>query len=227
MTISNLMTTKDVARRLGVSTRTVQRRVEAGGLTVAHRMPGYRGDLLFDPADVDALVRSLVEAGHEDPQPEAEVTRGTPDVAADPDNPASALDDAAQLADTARTERVAAMAGPHDAGLDAKDDLESRSLTSSGGQRDAEALGHLAVGPGRLCGRNGDALVSAGVEERRTSLVGLGGTREETHEVIVAAVEADVQPTGSGSLARVGAPAGGRAGIPEPAPASTTDEVTR
>lgn len=33
--------------------------------------------------------------------------------------------------------------------------------------------------------------------------------------------------TDSGSLARVGAPAGGRAGIPEPAPASTTDEVAR
>lgn len=59
MTISNLMTTKDVARRLGVSPRTVQRRVEAGGLRVAHRMPGYRGDLLFDPADVDALADEL------------------------------------------------------------------------------------------------------------------------------------------------------------------------
>lgn len=44
----DLLTTRDVAEALGVSTREVARRVEAGALEPAVKLPGLRGAFLFD-----------------------------------------------------------------------------------------------------------------------------------------------------------------------------------
>lgn len=50
-----LITAAQVAERLGVSVRTVQRRAAAGELPVAMQVPGYRGALLFDPEQIADL----------------------------------------------------------------------------------------------------------------------------------------------------------------------------
>jgi excisionase family DNA binding protein len=52
---TDLIGTADAARRLGVSRSTLTRRVEAGELEPAMRVPGYRGPLLFERADIEAL----------------------------------------------------------------------------------------------------------------------------------------------------------------------------
>lgn len=44
-----LLSTRDVARRLGVTPQQVARLVRTGGLEVAARGPGVRGPMLFDP----------------------------------------------------------------------------------------------------------------------------------------------------------------------------------
>lgn len=44
-----LVTTRDVALALGVSTREVARRVERGELEPAAKLPGLRGAYLFAP----------------------------------------------------------------------------------------------------------------------------------------------------------------------------------
>lgn len=50
-----LLSTRAVAARLDVDARTVHRMVKRGDIAPAFTTPGYRGDLLFDPAAVDAL----------------------------------------------------------------------------------------------------------------------------------------------------------------------------
>lgn len=51
-----LMTTFEVAVRLGCSISTVQRRARSGELRPAQKLPGPNGALLFDPRDVDRLL---------------------------------------------------------------------------------------------------------------------------------------------------------------------------
>jgi excisionase family DNA binding protein len=51
--MSDHLTPRAAAARLGVSTRTLRRYVAAGLLTPASRTPGGHGR--FDPADLDAL----------------------------------------------------------------------------------------------------------------------------------------------------------------------------
>ena len=53
--MAQLLTSKDVAARLGITVRQVSRLVERGKLTFAAQAPGPRGAFLFDPADIDAL----------------------------------------------------------------------------------------------------------------------------------------------------------------------------
>jgi excisionase family DNA binding protein len=48
----NLLTTRQVADRLGVTVSTVSRWAKFGDITVAARLPGKRGQMLFDPVDV-------------------------------------------------------------------------------------------------------------------------------------------------------------------------------
>lgn len=55
MSSLSLMTTKEMAAAIGVSTRTVARMVEAGTLEPAAQAPGTRGAYLFDPAEVGKL----------------------------------------------------------------------------------------------------------------------------------------------------------------------------
>lgn len=50
-----VLTTREVAKALGVHVRTVHRMAEDGRLSPTVRVPGYKGPLLFDPADVEAL----------------------------------------------------------------------------------------------------------------------------------------------------------------------------
>jgi len=50
-----LITTRDVAAVLGVSTREVARRVERGDLEPAAKLPGIRGAYLFHRAPIEAL----------------------------------------------------------------------------------------------------------------------------------------------------------------------------
>jgi excisionase family DNA binding protein len=51
-----LITTAEVAARANVSVRTVTRWVNAGKLTVALKVPGQTGAMLFDASEVDALI---------------------------------------------------------------------------------------------------------------------------------------------------------------------------
>jgi hypothetical protein len=53
--ISTLLTSAQVAERLGCDIRTVHRHHKAGKLPAAMRVPGYKGALLFDPEVVDLL----------------------------------------------------------------------------------------------------------------------------------------------------------------------------
>lgn len=55
MSTPRLLSTREVARRLSVDTRTVHRMVKSGRLTPALKVPGYRGALLFDPDVVPEL----------------------------------------------------------------------------------------------------------------------------------------------------------------------------
>lgn len=54
------MTTSQVSRRLGRSVRTVHRMVEAGRLK-ATRVPGYKGPLLFDRAEIERVRAELAQ----------------------------------------------------------------------------------------------------------------------------------------------------------------------
>jgi len=55
MTSSGLVSSREAARRLGCSHRTVIRLVERGELEPSVKVPGYRGAYLFDPDHVRAL----------------------------------------------------------------------------------------------------------------------------------------------------------------------------
>lgn len=55
MPTSELLPSRDVADRLGVHIRTVHRLVKSGQLEAALVAPGYRGDFLFDPAEVERV----------------------------------------------------------------------------------------------------------------------------------------------------------------------------
>ena len=57
MSKPRLLAAAEVAARLQVSPRTVARYAEQGRLKPAMRLPGLRGALLFDPADVERLAR--------------------------------------------------------------------------------------------------------------------------------------------------------------------------
>lgn len=58
-----LITTRDAARRLGVSVRKVSRLVAEGHLAPARTLPyGRRGAFLFDPEDVKRLAAAREEA---------------------------------------------------------------------------------------------------------------------------------------------------------------------
>lgn len=52
-----LLTSPEASRILGVSIRTVHRRVAAGDLTPVRQLPGPNGAYLFHRADVEALLR--------------------------------------------------------------------------------------------------------------------------------------------------------------------------
>lgn len=57
-----LLTTTQAAERLGISTRTLTRRVEDREIEPSHRLPGLRGAMLFDADDVDAYADRLEAA---------------------------------------------------------------------------------------------------------------------------------------------------------------------
>ena len=50
-----MLTTKEAADKLGVSTRTVQRMADERTLNPTVRYPGQTGPLLFDEADVERV----------------------------------------------------------------------------------------------------------------------------------------------------------------------------
>lgn len=54
--LSDLLTTKQVADRLGRTVRQVHGLVERGELTPADRLPPPRGALFFHPAEVDRYI---------------------------------------------------------------------------------------------------------------------------------------------------------------------------
>ena len=54
----DILTIRDVAARLGVTTRTVRRWIDAGRLAVHAKGPGPTGMLLFARSDVEAIAES-------------------------------------------------------------------------------------------------------------------------------------------------------------------------
>lgn len=63
MPITDLLTTADVAERLGVSVYHVSRLVRDGKLTPAHQLPGATGARLFTEAEVDRFLAARKAAG--------------------------------------------------------------------------------------------------------------------------------------------------------------------
>lgn len=57
-----LLTTSEVAEKLGVDRSWVTRLVSSGRLVPAMRLPGRTGALLFDPADIDAMLATEDDA---------------------------------------------------------------------------------------------------------------------------------------------------------------------
>lgn len=60
--MTNLLTTKEAAERLGVTVYTVARYAREGRLTPALRLPGIRGAMFFQPEDIEALESGPGEA---------------------------------------------------------------------------------------------------------------------------------------------------------------------
>lgn len=56
--LTELITTAQVAERLGKTPRTVQRMVASGALVPAATFPGKTGANLFDPSDIDRLLQT-------------------------------------------------------------------------------------------------------------------------------------------------------------------------
>lgn len=52
----DLIDTTEAARRVGVNRSTLTRWVGGGRIKPALVVPGYRGNFLFDPDDLDALI---------------------------------------------------------------------------------------------------------------------------------------------------------------------------
>ena len=63
MTNDGLLTTAEVASRLGCTPRTVARRVERNQLKAHVKLAGKRGAYLFSPDAVDAAIRAEIEKG--------------------------------------------------------------------------------------------------------------------------------------------------------------------
>jgi len=57
-----LISTSDVAERLGVDVRTVHRMVADGRLTPLVKAPGMRGAYMFDPAVLDREIAALTQS---------------------------------------------------------------------------------------------------------------------------------------------------------------------
>lgn len=55
MEITHFLKTVDVARLLEKDRRTIVRMARDGRIPIALELPGYRGDLLFDAAEIAAL----------------------------------------------------------------------------------------------------------------------------------------------------------------------------
>jgi excisionase family DNA binding protein len=62
MPVAGLLTTAEVADRLGIDRSAVTRAVQLGRLTIADRMEGRTGPMLFDPAEVDRYATTRTEA---------------------------------------------------------------------------------------------------------------------------------------------------------------------
>lgn len=59
MTSSRLLTSTEVAERLGIARQTVAWRVARGQLTPAQKLPGRNGAYLFDPEQIEALTEKV------------------------------------------------------------------------------------------------------------------------------------------------------------------------
>lgn len=59
---NELLTSPEVALRLGCSTRTVHRLVTSQNLAPAQKLPGPNGAFLFDPADVESYRQQRASA---------------------------------------------------------------------------------------------------------------------------------------------------------------------
>ncbi|MGP5928886.1 helix-turn-helix transcriptional regulator [Corynebacterium glyciniphilum] len=60
MHTTELITSAEAARRMGLSRMTVNRRVRSGDIPAAGRLPGRTGAWLFDPDVIDQLAREGV-----------------------------------------------------------------------------------------------------------------------------------------------------------------------
>lgn len=56
MGVDELLTTREAAELLGVTTRTVARRVDAGSLQAARQLPGATGAYLFHRTTIEAAL---------------------------------------------------------------------------------------------------------------------------------------------------------------------------
>lgn len=56
--MAELLTSRQVAERLGTTVTTVNRWVQRGRLTPSLEVPGYKGARLFDPDAVEALEKA-------------------------------------------------------------------------------------------------------------------------------------------------------------------------
>jgi excisionase family DNA binding protein len=71
-----VLSTPEVSHILGISIRTVQRRVEAGELRALRKMPGPNGAYLFDPSDVDAYRAARAAEQKQEPALAEQATAG-------------------------------------------------------------------------------------------------------------------------------------------------------
>lgn len=65
MAATGLLTTSEVAARLGVARQTVVQRVQRGALVPATKLNGPRGAYLFDAEQVDALAADAAPSNTE------------------------------------------------------------------------------------------------------------------------------------------------------------------
>lgn len=65
MPSNELLTAPEASRLLGVSIRTVHRRVEAGELVAVRKLPGPNGAFLFDRAEIERYLSAAAQADTE------------------------------------------------------------------------------------------------------------------------------------------------------------------